>query len=333
MHIRSYKTLIHLTFYTLLLSLSGLLLACTSSAIGPPPEPVSVRLKWLHQTQFAGLYMADQEGYYAAEQLQVRLDPVDFEQSSAIDQVLAGQNDFGISAAEDIIIARSQDKPVRAIAVIYRINPGILLIKPDSGIQSPQDFLGRKVALAPDGSPVYKAMMKRLGLDRSQVEEIIYPGFDLWECWDLAPVCPNYATNGPVLLQQAGQPFSLIWPSDYGVDWYGDVLFTSDHMIAENPDRVARFVRASLRGWQHAIEAPDLAVTAALAYNPELDETFQRQALRASIPLIDSGRLPLGYMEAQVWQSVHDILLEQDLMATPLDVDQIYTNEFVEKAE
>ncbi len=317
-----------------ILLLSGLLMACVSSTFQEEPEQVSVRLKWLHQTQFAGLYVAEQEGYYADEQLAVTLEPVDFEQRSPVDKVLAGENDFGIDGSGEIIIARSEGKPVRALAVIYRITPSIFLVKPDAGIRSPQDFLGQKIAISPgDASVLYRAMMESLQLDRSQIEETIYTGFDLWECWDIAPVCPNYATNGPILLRQAKQDFELIWPGDYGVSWYGDILFTSDQMIAEKPEVVERFVRATLRGWQQAIEDPELAIAATLIYGDDLDEAFQREAMRASIPLIDTGEFPIGQMEAQTWQNIHDILLTQGIISEPLDLDTVYTNEFIEKVQ
>jgi NitT/TauT family transport system substrate-binding protein len=311
---------------------SGLLAACKTPV--PEPDKVSVRLKWLHMVQFAGLYVAQQEGYYADANLEVTLDPVDFEQQVAVDKVLAGENDFGIAAAEELVIARSEGKPVRALAVIFRISADVFLVTPESGIKSPHDFIGQKVAISSGAAKIlYAAMMDRLGLDRSQVEEIPVATWDLWECWETAPVCPNYATNGPVILRLAGEDFVLIWPGDYGVSWYGDVLFTTDQMMAEQPEVVERFVQATLRGWQQAVEQPDLAVKATLAYDDQLDETFQSEAMLAAVPLIDTGGAPIGWMDAPVWQGIHDTLLEQGLISSPVDLDSVYTNEFMEKAE
>lgn len=318
----------------LLLLLLGLLAACNSTAFGREPEQVSVSLRWLHQTQFAGYYVADKEGYYANEGLAVILDPVDFEQQSAITKVLAGEYEFGVASAEELVSARSEGKPVRAVAVIFRTAADVFLVRPDSGIKSPQDFVGNKVALSPGGlSIIYPAMMKNLGLDRSQIEEINYTGFDLFECWELAPVCPNYATNGPVILSLANQDFDLIWPRDYGITWYGDILFTTDQMISAKPAVVERFVRATLRGWKKAVEDRELAVRHTLAYDEQLDKTFQQEAMLASIPLIDTGGAPIGLMDGAVWQSVHDTLLNQELISAAVDVDSIFTNEFVEKAQ
>jgi NitT/TauT family transport system substrate-binding protein len=194
--------------------------------------------------------------------------------------------------------------------------------------------VGQKIALAPGSSTIiYQAMVERLGIDRSQITEIPVNVWDLWECWEIAPACSNYATNGPVMLDQAGEDYALIWPSDYGISWYGDVLITTDQMIDEKPDVVERFVRATLKGWQQAVSDPELATSATLAFDPELDRDFQLAAMRASIPLVDTGTDQIGWMRAEDWQQVADILLEQNIVATLVDVEAVYTNQFVEKAQ
>ena len=322
-----------ISLLVILIAVSLFMAACNGGAPAKPTA-ISVRLKWLHQVQFAGMYVAQHEGYYADENLEVTLDPVDFEQQISVDKVISGENDFGIGAPEEILMARQEGKPVRALAVIYRINATIFLVTPESGIKTPQDFLGQKVAISPGATEmIYIAMMDNLGLDRSQVEEVPVTTYDLWECWDSAPVCPNYATNGPILLDTRGEDYTAIWPTDYGISWYGDVLFTSEQMIAEQPDVVAGFVRATLHGWQKAIEDTDLAVSATLDYDDQLDKEFQTKAMRASIPLIDTGDAPLGVMDEAVWQSTQQILINQGYLDKPMDLNAVYTNEFVESSK
>jgi NitT/TauT family transport system substrate-binding protein len=311
--------------------ISGLLVSCQS---GPEPAEVSVQLKWLHQAQFAGMYVADQEGYYADENLTVELKPVDFDQQVTTEKVLNGDSDFAIAAPEEVLIARSEGKPVRALAVIYRVGPNVFLATPDSGVQSPYDLVGQKVALSPGSSTIiYEAMMEGLGIDRSQIEEVPVNVWDLWECWEIAPVCPNYATNGPVILDQAGEDYSLIWPNDYGITWYGDVLVTTEKMIEEQPDVVERFVRATIKGWQQAVSDPELAASATLAFDAELDRDFQLAAVKASIPLIDTGEGQIGVMHPEAWQQVCDILVDQGMIDVSVDASIAYTNQFVEKVQ
>jgi ABC-type nitrate/sulfonate/bicarbonate transport system substrate-binding protein len=319
----------------ILVLISSVITACNSSAAAQPPAQVSVRLKWLHQTQFAGMYVAEKEGYYTAENLSVKLDPVDLTKNVTYENVLAGDNDIGIGAPEEIIIARSEGKPLQAIAVIFRLNPFVYLASGESGVKTPQDFEGKTVVVSPgQGTILYTAMMANLGIDRSKINEIPSQSFtDIKECWKVAAACPDYASNALVKAQQEGLDFTAIWPSDYGVPFYSDVIFATDEFIEKNPDVAQRFVRATLKGWQKALEDPELATKDTLAFDSNLDHAVQLAGLNASTPLVDTGEDYIGYMKPEVWQQMHDILLEQGFIKAPLDVKSVYTNEFVEKAQ
>jgi NitT/TauT family transport system substrate-binding protein len=107
-------------------SLSKVVLAIgllvSGSVLAPAAEAVTVRLKWLHQAQFAGFYVAKDKGYYDAVGVDVSIQPggSDF---PAIQMVAGGSEQFGVTGADQILIARSKGVPVVAIAVIYRENP------------------------------------------------------------------------------------------------------------------------------------------------------------------------------------------------------------------
>lgn len=331
----------HLRTFSLLpkiLSLGLMLLlitGCTAAASSSKPEPatVSVRLKWLHQIQFAGIYTAQQEGYYEEENLTVKLDEVDFNHQATYENVLAGDNEIGIGAPEEIILARAQGKPLKVVAVIFRLSPSVYLAPAEANIKTPQDFVGKTVAITPgQGEIIYTAMLANLGIDPSQINKILPSSYSIKECWDTAAVCPDYATNGLALLRHEGADFTVIWPSEYGVSFYGDVIYTTDEFIEQHPEVVERFVRATLKGWQKAIDDLDVGVKDTLAFNSELDEGVQLAALESSLPLIDTGEGKIGLMRPEIWQQMHDVLLEQGLLSQPLDITTTYTNEFVEKA-
>ncbi len=316
-----------------LLVFNALIIACGSMRGEPELEQISVRLKWLHQAQFAGIYIADQEGYYAEEGLQVKIEPIDLERQITYDYVLAGEQEFAIGAAEEMIIARSQGLPVRAVAVIFRITPLVYFPSDTSGITSPADFPGKTLALSPgQGTFLYEAMMGQLDIDRSQIHEIDMTVWGL-DCWETADVCSHYATNEVVRAQLNGVNTAPIWPHEYGVPFYGDVIFTSDTLIEENPDLVERFVRATLKGWQRAIENPELAAQATLTVAPEQDYDFQLASMIASIPLIDTGEGSIGWMDPNAWEHMYEILLAQNIIPGSVNLDTVYTNEFIEKAD
>ena len=84
------------------------------------PDTVRVRLKWLNQAQFAGFYVAKEKGFYSRQNLNVHLEPggLDF---PAIQLVGSGTDDFGVTGAEEILLARSKGIPVVAIALISQL--------------------------------------------------------------------------------------------------------------------------------------------------------------------------------------------------------------------
>src|SRR3984893_3459429 len=114
-------------------------------------ESVTVRLKWLHQAQFAGFYVAKEKGFYKSAGLNVDIQPggPDF---PAIQMVNGGSEQFGVTGADQILIARSQGGPVVAIAVIFRRNPFVLFSLAKSGIQTPADYVGKNVGVKIGGN-------------------------------------------------------------------------------------------------------------------------------------------------------------------------------------
>src|SRR6202140_5694408 len=128
---------------SLILSASLLALASIPADAG---ESVTVRLKWLNQAQFAGYYVAKDKGYYEAAGLDVSIQPggSDF---PAIQMVAGGNEQFGVTGADQILIARSKGVPVVALAVIYRESPFVLVALKKSGVKTPADFAGKTVGV------------------------------------------------------------------------------------------------------------------------------------------------------------------------------------------
>src|ERR1700744_5405851 len=98
------------------------------------------RLKWFNQAQFAGFYVAKDKGLYKSAGLDVNVQPggPDF---PAIQMVAGGNEQFGVTGADQILIARSKGVPIVALAVIYRRNPFVLFSLAKSSIKTPADFI------------------------------------------------------------------------------------------------------------------------------------------------------------------------------------------------
>ena len=144
---------------------------------------------------------------------------------------------------------------------------------------------------------------------------------------DLAPfyngeidVYPGFVINEPDTIRRAGYEVNVILASDYGVNEYADVLFTTEEMIDQNPDLVRRFVRAMLQGWEYAIEHPTETVDAVMEHTPNSDRGHQEAMLETTVRLVRPGGFTVGAMDAAVWQKMADTLLEYGVISTPVDV-------------
>lgn len=329
---RRYRTLTHFAALIRTLGLAfviGIVLSgCRTSESPASRVPVTAQLNWLHYASFGGLYAADQNGYYADHDLDVSF----LEGGPAVDHlaaVLDGEAQFGVLGADELILARAEGKPVRAVAVILRQSPVVFVAPIETGIVSPRDFAGETVRVTPQLRPTLHTIMARVGVPPDQYDEVVLPS-DL-ELFTAGPadVWGVYYNSFAVELQSAGHRLNFIFPDDYGVHFYNDTLFTTDTLIEQQPELVDRFLRATLLGLRYAIENPDAVGRLVQAYEPDADVAIETQKAIASIPLISSISEHLGDMEPAAWAAMHDILLEQGVLAEPFDITAVYTREFL----
>ncbi len=309
----------------LLLSLAG-----CQTATPPPPTPITVQLSFLHQAEFAGFYAADQQGFYAAEGLQVSFQEggpeVDFQAP-----VLDGSAEFGVSQPADLILARAAGEPLRSIAAIYRRSPIAFIALAETGITRPQDFAGKKIRSTKTLDLTLQAMTARVDLLPDQYETVYLPSdISLFASGDV-PVWGAFVNVFGLDVERAGYEVNVIHPDDYGIHFYGDILVTTDDLIARDPDLVLRFVRATLKGWTYAVEHPDAIGAMVATYKPDADRDLEIARMTASIPLVNTGEDFIGWMKPEIWSGIEQTLREQGLLDAPLDVTEVYTLTFLEE--
>src|SRR6202048_1752541 len=136
-------------------------------------EAVTVRLKWFHQAQFAGFYVAKEHDFYKSAGLNVDIQPggPDF---PAIQMVTGGNEQFGVTGADQGLIPRSKGFPVVALAVIFRRNPFVLFSLAKSGIKTPADYVGKNIGVKIGGNEelIYRAVLAKAAVDKSKLNEV-----------------------------------------------------------------------------------------------------------------------------------------------------------------
>ncbi len=319
----------------LALVVSGLLTGCGASK--PAPATVTIQFNWLHTVEWAGFYAAQEQGYYTAENLKVTLATGE---EDPFDKVASGQVDFGTGTGTGLVIARSKGKALTAVAAVLRKSPLVVMALADSGITTPKDLVGKTVGVVSPNLDTgwdvqFLAMLEQAGVDPKQIKFVTIEEFGVKPLLEkkMDAISDIWSTNDAVAAQLAGHKVNLIFVTDYGVLEYPDPIFTSEKMMRERPDVIERFVRATLKGYQYAIEHPEQAAQFALKYDNTLDPKLQLASMQAYVPLIDTGDAPIGTMDAAVWQNTHDILLQHKFISSSVDLKTLYTNQFVGKAK
>jgi ABC-type nitrate/sulfonate/bicarbonate transport systems, periplasmic components len=304
----------------------ALLLADYAASARADLRAVTLQLKWRPQFQFAGYYMADRLGYYRRQGLVVRI-KAGGAQTKPSEEVAAGRAEFGVSGV-DILSLASNGKSLVSLAAIYQHSPAAILVRDDSHIRSPGQLIGHKVARIKGSSNdvEFLAVLKEEGVDPAKVQWVNLD-FDLERLLqgDIEAQSVNI-TNEPFILEKRKIAYHLIQPINYGVDFYGDCLFTTAQRIVQDPDLVEGFRKASLDGWRYAITHPTEAVDRMIAARDlGLSESDRARLLfeaRESSPLIDSDFAEIGRQNPDRWGRIQEYLRKQGMIRRAVDPEE-----------
>lgn len=291
-------------------------------------EKTSLRLKWVCQAQFAGYYSALKEGYYKDVGLSVTIDPAG-PNISPIQSVTSGVNEFGIAGAEQIITAIDNNVPIVAIAVIYRETPEALVSKKELNIKVPKDLEGKTVGVVYENDEnLYRLFLKKNNVDENSIKEVPAITGISQVMTDQVDAKMAYEMNDAILLELEGEKVNLLRFRDYGVKVYADTIFTTKEMVEKHPDKVKKFLKASLKGWNYAIENPEKLVSQLIEINPTLKYEHQLGYLKGSIPLIMTDE-KIGVSDSKIWENMIDNLYENKMIKKKIKASEVYTNEFL----
>lgn len=295
-------------------------------------EKVSLRLRWLTQSQFAGIYWAQEKGLFKKEGLEVTINPggpgINFMQI-----VGSGAEDFGICSAPQIIETREKDMPTIAVAIVFQRNPVIFFAKKDSGIKEPKDWVGRSVQVyhGYEQETVYRALIAKCGIDPKSVKEV--PGtIDMTPFFrDEVDVWSGYVINQPNTAEEKGFEITRIFPDDYGIKMSGDTLFTTERMIKEKPEVVQRMVNAFLTGWAEALKNEEEAVQIVLNIDSKLDKVHETKMMEwvKKLSLTDDIGGKVGWMTAEQWQGMIALWKEYGGVKRDIKPEYCYDMRFV----
>jgi signal transduction histidine kinase len=281
-------------------------------------DTVVLQLKWWNQFQFAGYYAAQLKGIYARAGLQVKI-RAGAPNLSPVQEVISGRADYGVTGC-DLLLNYVRKEPVITLGVIFQHSPYVMLSTEAKNIHNPGDLAGKKVMLSKDqGMDVLKAVFLREGIPLDSIHAIPHS----WNNADLlgekADAMSAYISVEPYKLKKLGAKPVIIHPETYGIDFYGDLLFTSEAHLSHDADQVERFRKASFEGWTYALSHTDelidyiLTLADVKARNTGRDELVYEAA--ETQKLILPELIEIGHMNNDRW--LHILNTYKDLKQVP----------------
>jgi len=294
-------------------------------------EHIVLQLRWHNQFQFAGYYAALEKGYYHQAGLNVEIVEGQPDKKPII-EVLSGNAHYGVGNSE-VLLSRLEGSPLVALAVIFQHSPSVLISKRSSQISTPHDLIGKSVMMINEGIDAdFIAMLNNEGVNPNAINTIpsSYEINDLISC--KTDAFNAYSSNEPYYLEQHGIEYSIISPKTYGVDFYSDILFTTEHELTSHADRVALFREASLKGWQYALDNPE-EIIELLINKYHVDKSKAHLAFEAKIikDLILPSVVEIGHMNPWRWKHMAEIFIEANISDNSnrlagFDYNQILSN-------
>jgi len=264
-------------------TLGMLLLAGTAGA--QALEPIKVRLDWTPWGNHAALHLAQQKGWYKAAGLDVTLE--DGNGSVTTVQIVgsSGAFDLGHAALASMMIARDKGLPVKAVAVFLRENDIGLLVPAESGITSPAQLKGKKVAYTAGSleAPFIDTFLAAGGLKRSDLELVNVDAASKVTTYAVGRTDAAFSTI-PFVLPFVSQTrkSSAVRFADFGLNIPSFGLFTSEAKLAERGEAIGKFASVVARTWEYIFAGhEDEAVAAIMAQRPQA--RLDRNVLRGQI--------------------------------------------------
>jgi NitT/TauT family transport system substrate-binding protein len=312
----------------------AVLAATLAAAASPMPagaaDAVVMRLNFspwgMHGPYFGGRT----QGFYKEEGIDLEMRAPSAGQQGEL-LVGTGREQFGITNADSFIKARASGVPVVAIMADEPDNPYSVITLKKSGIDAPAKLKGKKIAWFQALVPgLLDPVIQSGGLTRADVQLVMVARGAEVQMLAAGQVDAlfGYSFGQALTLEHRGFPVNVMPIRDYGVQFYGTVVYTSEALLKSNPDLVKRFLRATVRGFIYAHDHAEEAVKEVVVHAPDREVPLETQKLLIIYRLYDTLDYAerFGQMTDAKWQSSIDLLAKGGDLARSPAPSEMYTN-------
>ncbi len=298
-------------------------------------EDVAFRLNFKPAAPHVVYYLGKEKGWFQEAGLNLQITP-GTGSTDSVKLTAAGQFDLAEAAASSLIIGRAQGIPVKAVAMIYQQSPTMLMTLESSGIKTLKDLVGKRIGVRYQGAvyPEYVALLKKNGIDRSQLKEIQIGIGETPLFVGQVDALSNYVQEAPRFEKQFGKKLNIIRFTDYGVNFYATAIIAADSTVEKKPEMIRKFTSTVVRTWKYVETHQEEAVDALVKAIPELDKAALLTELKTFMPLMRNevtDRNGWGYMVKERWETDINYFFDQEVIKKKVDAESCYTNAFISK--
>lgn len=294
----------------------------------------AVQFGWVKTVEFAGSFIADDRGYYAAEGLDIDM----LSGGPGIDVVTAivsGKALFGCGTGAQILAkARQEGAPIKVVGVLYQKSPLAVLSLRKNPIRTPQELLGKRVGVAAADSIPWTTWLALNHLDASKITRVPVQ-------FDPAPLVTgqvdaflSFATEQPVELQVQGVPVEFFLLADYGYSSYSGSYYVLEDTLRNHRDEVVRFMRAEVRGWEANAANPSLGAKLTVEkYGKALGLSYMSQYLGNKVTVERLMQTPVTRQHGLLWMGDAEVAANVSLFKqTGITVGaELFTNDVLQE--
>lgn len=322
-----------MTMKTVLAAATATLIAATALN-AEANDAVSLRLNWYLGGLHVPFYYGRDEGFFAEEGIDLTINE-GRGSGNTVQVVAAGSDTFGMADSSSLIGLAAQGAEIKSVMSLLNSTGFSVVSLAETGIREPKDLEGKSLAVSP-GDPLgqlLEAVAKANDVDLSTITFVqVDPAAKVVTVLEKrADALLGGADDQYFLIKYQGQEPHALRYSEHGANIVGMTILTSTDLIENNPDLVERFVRASVRSWEAAIENPEAAVEAGVREKPDLNAQSTQDQLMVDIELLRSPASPdrIGYGAEEDWTRTIDLLKEYRGLETDQDWTAFHTNDFI----
>jgi NitT/TauT family transport system substrate-binding protein len=292
--------------------------------------PVSLQTDWYPQPEHGGFYDAVAKGYYRDEGLDVKILPGGAYTSTAA-LISSGKIQFAMDSSDHVMEAiANSSEPIIAIGATMQHDPQGVMVHEESPVRTWADLNGKSVAVK-TGSTWWSFVVHKFHLDKVTERPLTYSVANFVRDPNYMQQC--FVTSEPYFANGAGAKTRVLLTSDAGYQPYR-VFITSTDFLRDHPEVVAKFTRASIRGWKDYMQDPAVANRLIEKLNPAMSRDWAAYSYKKLkegnfITGEDASGAQIGQLDPARWQTLYEQLKELHVLNKDIDPKTAYTTQFL----